>query len=190
MIIEGKKIILSGQYLDATGDSILAPSLEISFKIIHGLKDMIHPGLKQAKFTGVESPIDLSIFMGLPKLTDLQFIDCLGLNYYVNNFSAMADLLQSGVKVEVLTSHNQGSTDLSSRWLTPIFGTSPQEIREHPLIQQMASMSTKFLGTTISLNIETQEHAPRRLSKSHQCLRSFPLLSSFPIRPVGNEPTI
>lgn len=131
MIRAGGKITMSGPCLDNTFDSILGPNLDIHFKIVHRLEIMVHPGLEQAKFTDVESPIDLSLFVGLPKLTELQFVDCPGLSCSTGNFSATADLLQSGVKVKVstgefLTRYNEYSTDNGRITLPEISHTERQ----------------------------------------------------------------
>lgn len=146
MIRAGGKIILKGQCLDNTGGSIVGPSLDITFKIIHGLEGMVHPGLEQAKFTGVESPIDLSLFVGLSKLTKLQFVDCPGLSCSTENFSATADLLQSGVKLEVSTGeflarYNGYSTDNGKIRFTEIGNTEIQDpVRVEHLRQHIVSV--------------------------------------------------
>lgn len=146
MIMSGGKITMKGQCLNNTGGMLVGRSLDLTYKIINGLDGMVHPGLEQAKFTGVESPIGLSLFAGLPKLTELQFIDCPGLSLSEENFLAMDNLLQSGVKVEVsteefITRYNERSTGLSGIKLPHISNTERQElVQVEGLRQQIAAV--------------------------------------------------
>jgi hypothetical protein len=87
----------------------------------------------------------LSIFVGLPKLTELQFVDCPGLSCSLENFSAIAYLLQSGVKIKVstgefLTRYNEYSTDNGRVTLPEISHTELQEsARVEHIRHQVAS---------------------------------------------------